>query len=253
MEFQPRLIFAGRCVDIGGIFVQIDDGPVGNENVPKTFKTAVQVGSAGVEGDAVLVAVGREPVTEGLGLDALGVEMGEDGVLDTDDEARTSAEHAFTVGDVTGDPMLAHAAMAGGEVAADVIAGEPAALDHRAVPAAVFTDPETGAVGMTAPEAEDAGFETVVGEMALRASGRAMTLDEREGFVRLVADADEEFVLGARTVGPEASELIAEVGLAIEMDARLEDIAGAIHTHPTLSEAVREAAMAARGEAIHTM
>jgi dihydrolipoamide dehydrogenase len=208
-------------------------------------------GTATYEGDAVLVAVGREPVTDELGLEELGVEVGEDGFVATDEEARTDVEDVYAVGDLTGEPMLAHAAMREGEVAADVIAGEPAALDQRTVPAAVFTDPEIGAVGMTEADAEAAGFEPVVGEMPLRASGRALTLDDRDGFVRIVADAEDEFVLGARIVAPEASELIAEVGLAIEMGAQLEDVAGTIHTHPTLSEAVREAAMAARGEAIH--
>ena len=202
--------------------------------------------------DKCLVAVGREPVTETLGLDAIGLEPDGDGVLATDEEARTDLGHIFAVGDVAGEPMLAHKAMAEGEVAAEVAAGESAALDHQAIPAAVFTDPEIGTVGMTEAEAETAGFDPVVGEMPLRGNGRALTLDDREGFVRLVADADTEFLLGGQIVGPEASELVAEVGLAIEMGARLEDIAGTVHTHPTLSEAVHEAAMAARGDAIHT-
>ncbi|WP_135303324.1 dihydrolipoyl dehydrogenase [Haloarcula amylovorans] len=199
-----------------------------------------------------LVAVGREPVTDTVGLDAVGLEPDDDGFLSTDQQARTDVEHIFAVGDVAGEPMLAHKASAEGEVAAEVAAGEPSALDQQAIPAAVFTDPEIGTVGMTEAEAEDAGFDPVVGEMPMRASGRALTLDESEGFVRIVADADSEFLLGAQIVGPEASELIAELGLGIEMGARLEDVAGTVHTHPTLSEAVHEAAMAARGEAIHT-
>ncbi|MFB6073602.1 MAG: dihydrolipoyl dehydrogenase [Haloarculaceae archaeon] len=203
------------------------------------------------EGEAVLVAVGREPVTEGVGLDALGVETDEDGFVETDERAETTAEGVYAVGDVTGEPMLAHAAMAEGEVAAEVIAGEPAALDQVAVPAAVFTDPEVATVGLTEAEAREAGYDPVVGEMPMRASGRALTLDETEGFVRVVTSADE-FLLGAQIVGPEASELLAECGLALEMGARLEDVAATIHTHPTLSEAVQEAARAARGEAIHT-
>ncbi|MDS0261681.1 dihydrolipoyl dehydrogenase [Haloarcula sp. S1CR25-12] len=202
--------------------------------------------------EKALVAVGREPVTDTLGLDNVDLDPDGDGFLATDEQARTELDGVFAVGDVAGEPMLAHKAMAEGEVAAEVAAGEPSALDHQAVPAAVFTDPEIGTVGMTYAEAREAGFDPVVGEMPLRASGRALTLDEREGFVRLVADADTEFLLGAQIVGPEASELVAEVGLAIELGARLEDIAGTIHTHPTLSEAVHEAAKAARGEAIHT-
>jgi dihydrolipoamide dehydrogenase len=160
-------------------------------------------------------------------------------------------DRIFAVGDVAGEPMLAHKAFAEGEVAAEVIAGEPAALDHQAVPAAVFTDPEIGTVGMTETEAESAGFSPVVGQMPLRASGRALTLDEREGFVRVVADDETGFILGGQVVGPEASELVAELGLAVEMGATLEDVASTVHVHPTLSEAVHEAAKGARAESIH--
>ncbi|MFB6309414.1 MAG: FAD-dependent oxidoreductase, partial [Haloarculaceae archaeon] len=199
-----------------------------------------------------LVAVGREPVTDTVAPGEAGVEVDDDGFFVTDEQGRTTAESIFAVGDAAGEPMLAHAAMTEGEVAADAVAGEPAALDQQATPAAVFTDPEIGTVGMTESEAEEAAFEPVVGRMPLRANGRALTVDEKEGFVRIVADADSEFLLGAQIVGPEASELIAEIGLAIEMGARLEDVAATVHTHPTLSEAVHEAALAARGEAIHT-
>jgi len=204
------------------------------------------------DAEKVLVAVGREAVTEGLGLEELGVEPTDDGVVETDEQARTDAEHVFAVGDVAGEPMLAHKAMTEGEVAAEVIAGEPAAMDQQAIPAAVFTDPEVGTVGMTEAEATEAGFDPIVGQMPMRANGRALTVDEKEGFVRLVADDETGFVLGAQIVGPEASELIAEVGLAIEMGATLEDLGSTIHTHPTLSEAVHEAALDAVGEAIHT-
>jgi len=200
----------------------------------------------------VLVAVGRSPVSETLDLEEAGIETDDRGFIETDSRARTNVDHIFAVGDVAGEPMLAHLASKEGEVAAEVIAGEPAALDYQAVPAAVFTDPEIGTVGMTAEEAEEAGFDPVVGQMPLRASGRALTLDEKEGFVKVVAEAESEFILGAQIVAPEASELIGEVGLAIEMGATLEDVAATIHTHPTLTEAVHEAAMAARGEAIHT-
>ena len=203
--------------------------------------------------ERVLVAVGREPVTDTVGLDAIGLEPNDDGVLETDHQARTDLDTVFAVGDVAGEPMLAHKAYAEGHVAAEVIAGEPAALDYQAVPAAVFTDPEIGTVGMTAADAEQEGFDPVVGRMPFQASGRALSLGEDEGFVRVVADADTEFLLGAQIVGPEAAELVAEVGLAIEMGARLEDVAATIHTHPTLSEAVGEAAANARGEAIHTL
>ena len=236
IDFRFEHDAAGWEEDGDGVLVRAT-GPDGEE--------------AAVAADRCLVAVGREPVTDTVNLEEAGVETDEHGFVRTDDRARTNMEQVYAVGDVTGEPMLAHAAFREGEVAAEVIAGEPAALDHQAVPAAVFTDPEIGTVGMTAAEAEEAGFESAVGEMPMRASGRALTLSEREGFARVVADADAGFVLGAQIVGPEASELIAEVGLAIEMGATLEDLAATIHTHPTLTEAVHEAAMGALGHSIH--
>ena len=198
-----------------------------------------------------LVAVGRQPVMDTLNLGAVDVETDEKGFLETDDRARTSVDGIFAVGDVAGEPMLAHKAFREGEVAAEVIAGQPSALDHRAVPAAVFTDPEIGTVGMTEAEAEEAGFDPVAGQMPLRASGRAMTLDESDGFARVVADGDSGFVLGAQIVGPDASEMVAELALAVEMGATLEDVASTIHIHPTLSEAVHEAVKGAQGHSIH--
>ena len=203
--------------------------------------------------DKILVAVGRQPVTDGLDPENAGIETDDNGFIETDDRTRSAVEHVHAVGDVAGEPMLAHAASKEGIVAAEVIAGEPAALDQQAIPAAVFTDPEIGTVGMTESEADDAGFDPVVGEMPFNASGRAMTTGHTEGFVRLVADDETGFVLGGQIVGPEASELIAEVALAIEMGATLADVAATVHTHPTLAEAVMEAAENARSQAIHTL
>ncbi|GAA0476429.1 dihydrolipoyl dehydrogenase [Halococcus dombrowskii] len=219
-----------------------------------TIKTEDEDGEISEFGaEKALVAVGREPVTDTLNLDAIGLATDEGGFLETDDRARTDVENVFAVGDVAGEPMLAHKGMKEGEVAVEVIAGEPSALDYQSVPAAVFTDPEIGTVGMTEEEAEEAGFSTVVGEMPMRASGRALTLGESDGFVRVVADDDAGFILGAQIVAPEASELIAELGLAVEMGATLEDVAATIHTHPTLGEAVMEAVENARDRAIHTL
>jgi dihydrolipoamide dehydrogenase len=219
-----------------------------------TVKTETEDGEISEFGaEKALVAVGREPVTDTLNLDAIGLATDEGGFLETDDRARTDVENVFAVGDVAGEPMLAHKGMKEGEVAVEVIAGEPSALDYQSVPAAVFTDPEIGTVGMTEEEAEEAGFSTVVGEMPMRASGRALTLGENDGFVRVVADDDAGFILGAQIVAPEASELITELGLAVEMGATLEDVAATIHTHPTLGEAVMEAVENARDRAIHTL
>ncbi|UPW01831.1 dihydrolipoyl dehydrogenase [Halorussus gelatinilyticus] len=219
-----------------------------------TVRTEDEEGTVSEFGaEKVLVAVGREPVTDTLELDNAGVETDEDGFIPTDDRARTNVEHIHAIGDVAGEPMLAHVASKEGQVAAEVIAGEPSALDYQAVPAAVFTDPEIGTVGMTEAEAEEEGFEPVVGKFPFNASGRALTTGHADGFVRIVADEPSGFLLGAQIVGPEASELIAELGLAIEMGATLEDVAATIHTHPTLSEAVMEAAENALGHAIHTL
>ncbi len=206
-----------------------------------------------VDTERVLVAVGRQPVSETLDLDAVGVETDDRGVIETDSRARTTVDHVFAVGDVAGEPMLAHKGSMEGQIAAEVIAGEPSAIDYQAMPAAIFTDPEIGTVGMTESEADDAGFETIVGEFPLRASGRALTLGETDGFIKIVADESEGYVLGAQIVAPEASELIAELGLAIELGATVEDVASTVHTHPTLSEAVMEAAENALGHAIHTL
>lgn len=213
--------------------------------------TTSDEGESEFAADRLLVAIGREPLTDTLGLDATDIEPTDDGFIETDQRGRTTHDHIYAIGDVAGEPMLAHKASQQGEIVADHVAGEPVAFDYRVVPAAVFTDPEIATVGFTEAEAADEGYDPIVGEFPLSANGRALTLDEDEGFVRIVADADTERVLGAQIVGPEASELVGEVTLAIEVGARLDDVVGTIHTHPTLSEAVMEAAANARGEAIH--
>ncbi|WP_254531958.1 dihydrolipoyl dehydrogenase [Natrinema gelatinilyticum] len=205
------------------------------------------------DADSVLVAVGREPVSDTLELSAAGVETDDRGFIVTDSRARTNIDHIFAVGDVAGEPMLAHKGSTEGKIAAEVIAGEPAMLDQQAIPAVVFTDPEIATVGMTESEAIEAGFETTVGQFPFRASGRALTTGHSDGFVKIVADDAAGYLLGASIVGPEASELIAELGFAIELGATLEDVAATVHAHPTLSESVMEAAENALGHAIHTL
>ncbi len=238
IEFNFGEAASGWTPDDGGIIVttETEDGE-----------------ESSYRADNVLVAVGREPVTDTLNLDAVGLEPNERGFLETDDQARTAVDHVFAVGDVAGEPMLAHKAGAEGEIAAEVVAGHTVGLDFQAIPAAVYTEPEIGTVGMTADEAEAAGFEPAVGRFPFGANGRALSTGDAGGFARIVADEPSGFVLGGQVVGPEASELIAEIGLAIEMGATLEDVAATVHTHPTLTEAVREAAMNALGRAIHTI
>lgn len=203
--------------------------------------------------DRVLVAVGRRPVVESIGLEALGLEVGGDGFVETDHRRRTDVEAVYAVGDVAGEPLLAHKASAEGLVAAEAIAGREVAFEPRAIPAVIFTDPEIGMVGMTEATARESGIEPVVGEFPFMASGRALTTGRTEGFVRIVAEAGTDRILGAEIVGPEASELIAELGLAVENELTLEQVGSTIHAHPTLSEAVMEAADHALGRAIHTL
>lgn len=202
------------------------------------------------EVDRALVAIGREPVTAGLDLGAASVETDERGFIETDEHGRTTADDVFAVGDVAGEPMLAHAGMHEGVVAAETLAGEnpPSA---REVPSVVFTNPEIATVGWSPDEAKAQGIDPIVGRFPFSASGRAMTTRETTGFVRLVADGERRIV-GGQIVGSGASELIAEVGLAVRTNVSLNELAETIHTHPTLSEATMEAAEHALGRAIHT-
>ncbi|MDP6946825.1 MAG: FAD-dependent oxidoreductase, partial [Myxococcota bacterium] len=206
-----------------------------------------------LQADVILLTVGRRPMSEGLGLEAAGVATDPRGIITVDGAQRTNVPHVFAIGDVAGEPMLAHKGSKEGEVAAEVIAGKAAAFDVRGIPAVVFTDPEIAAVGMTEQEAKEAGHKVSVGRFSFAANGRALSLNDADGFVRLVFDTDTEVLLGGQIVGPEASNLIAEVGLALEMGALASDLALTIHAHPTLSETVMEASAASLGHAIHAL
>ena len=201
--------------------------------------------------DCVLVAVGRRPNTRDLGLETIGIAPDEQGFLAVNEERRTAIPHIFAIGDITGQPMLAHKAYREAKVAAEVIAGHPAAYDVRVVPAVMFTDPEVATVGLTEKQAQEAGYEVITGVFPLKASGRALTLGAPEGLAKFVADAQTERLLGVHLAGPHVAELIAEGTLAIELDAFLDDIANTIHPHPTLSEALLEAAELALGTCAH--
>ena len=157
----------------------------------------------------------------------------------------------FAIGDVTGEPMLAHRAMAQGEMVAEIVAGQRRGWDRRAIPAVCFTDPEIVTAGLSPEEARRTGREIRTGQFPFSANGRAMTLGAEDGFVRVVARADDNLVLGIQAVGAGVSELSAAFSLALEMGARLEDIAGTIHAHPTQSEAFPEAALKALGRGLH--
>jgi dihydrolipoamide dehydrogenase len=192
--------------------------------------------------DRVLVAVGRRAATEGLGLERTGVQVDDRGVIAVDEYLRTADPHLYAVGDITGEPMLAHRAMRQGKVVAEVIAGRPAAFDNVAVPAVVFTDPEVAWCGLTEDEARRTGRQVKVAPVQWVASGRSTTLGRSDGLTKLVADAESGRVLGVGIVGPGAGELIAEGVLAVESTLTAEDVAATIHAHPTLSETLMEAA-----------
>jgi dihydrolipoamide dehydrogenase len=203
-----------------------------------------------IAADKILVTVGRRPAMDGWGLEELELDR-DDGALRIDDQCRTSMRGVHAIGDVTGEPMLAHRAMAQGQMVAEIVAGQRRSWDQRCIPAVCFTDPEIVTAGLGPEEARARGREIRIGQFPFTANGRAMTLAAEDGFVRIVARADNNVVLGIQAVGTGVSELSAAFALAIEMGARLEDIAGTIHVHPTESEAFPEAALKALGRALH--
>ena len=206
-----------------------------------------------VEAEKVLVAVGFKPNSSGLGLEGLGVKLDERGHIAVDDQMRTNVPSIFAIGDVAGMPYLAHKASKEGEIAAEVIAGHKAGRDYRGMPAAIFTDPEIATVGMTENQAKAQGKKVKVGKFPFSASGRAMAVSETDGFIKVIVDEADHQLLGVAIVGPEASDLISESALAIEMCAFAEDVALTVHPHPTLGEGVMEAFKHALGEAVHIM
>jgi dihydrolipoamide dehydrogenase len=201
--------------------------------------------------DRLLVAVGREPYLEGLGLEKTKVKVNEDGLIAVDGTMRTGDASIYAIGDIVPGPQLAHKAFREAKVAAEAIAGLKSAFDNEGIPMAVFSDPEIASVGLTEEEAKAKGHKVAAGKMPLTASGRAKTMGRAEGFVKIVADAGSGAVLGVHIAGAGAGDLIAEGTLALEMGAMLEDLAGTIHAHPTMPEALMEAAEDALGKAIH--
>jgi len=203
--------------------------------------------------DKVLVAVGFRPNTSGIGLEAAGVKLDPRGYVGVNERYQTSVPSIYAFGDLTGPPFLAHKASKEAEIAAEVVAGKKSERDWAAMPAAIFTDPEVASAGLSEEEARRQGLDPLVGKFAFGALGRALAIQHSEGFVKVVADRESKLLLGVTIVGPEASDLIAEATLALEMGAYLEDVALTIHAHPTLPEALMEACKAALGEAIHRL
>ena len=204
-----------------------------------------------VEADYVLVTVGRRPNTDEIGLEEMGIKFLERGLIEVDKQCRTSIPNIYAIGDIVPGLQLAHKASYEAKIAAEAISGEKSEVDYLAIPAVCFTDPELAAVGLNEQQAKEEGYETVVGKFPFAANGRALALDASEGFVKLVSRKEDGLLLGAQIVGESASDMIAELALAIEAGMTLEDIAMTIHAHPTLSEISMEAAEVALGKPIH--
>jgi dihydrolipoamide dehydrogenase len=201
--------------------------------------------------DKVLVAIGRKPGTENLNLDKTDLETDKKGFLQVDIQRRTQKRHIFAIGDVAGEPMLAHKATHEGKIAAEVIAGHPAAYEPAAIPAVIFTSPEIAWCGLTETEAREQDRKVKVVKFPWAASGRAATLGESAGLTKLIIDAHSERVLGVGIAGAHAGDLIPEGVLAVEMAAQVRDLSLSIHPHPTLSETIMEAAESVYGTATH--
>ncbi len=201
--------------------------------------------------DYCLVVVGRKPNTDELGLEYTEIEVDERGFIKIDDKCRTNVEHIYAIGDCAGGALLAHKASYEAKVAAEVIAGMNSVIDYQAMPFVIFSDPEIAYTGLSEEQAKEKGYKPVVSRFAFQANGRALSLNQTDGFVQIVADSESKQVLGIEIVGPEAATLIGEAVLAVEMGSNAEDIAMTIHAHPALPEAIMEAAEGVLGHAIH--
>jgi dihydrolipoamide dehydrogenase len=268
VEFFPRLLM-GADFDLVDVMVGQVSERLEEIMVDSKVLSIVEVAGGGKDGGGydveiehagtktrkhyaqVLVAIGRRPNSDDIGLQNTRVKTDDKGFILTGPDCRTDEPNIFAIGDVATGPMLAHKASREGKVAAEVIAHGTAAFDNRAIPAVVFTDPEIAWTGLTEREAEQQGIKVNIGRFPLSALGRARTLGRTDGLVKVIADPETGLILGVGMVGPMASELIAEGTLAVEMGATLEDIMVTIHPHPTLSEAFMEAAEVAAGEAVH--
>jgi dihydrolipoamide dehydrogenase len=243
-----------RKLDKAGVKIMYGAKAKGQKKGKDSYEVTVEVNGKEevLKADKILVTVGRRPNGDQANLKAAGIAIDERGFIKVDAQRRTNVSNIFAIGDIAGQPMLAHKASHEGILVAEVIKGHNRVYDAKTVPAVVFTDPEIAAAGMTEAEAKAKGYNDLkVAKFPFAANGRAVSMMETEGFVKMVADAKTNVLLGVHIVGPEASNLISEAALAIEMGARLEDVALTIHPHPTLGETVMEAAEATLGHAIH--
>lgn len=243
-----------RVLEKQGMTFQFDTAAqkaeVKNGKVHVTWKMGDKTGTEVV--DKVLVSTGRRPVTDGLGLAELGVEIDKRGYVKIDDHFKTNVPGIWAIGDVVGGLMLAHKAEEEGIAAAEIMAGKPGHVNYRNIPGVVYTHPELAQVGLTEAEAQKEGKTVRVGKFLLSANGRAKSMDETEGMVKVVGDAKTDRLLGVQILAAHASDMIAECVMAMELGASVEDVARTSHAHPTLPEAIKEAALAVEKRAIHS-
>lgn len=244
---------ADRIFRKQGLEIHVDTKVIGADVRSDGVTLQVEKGgvTSSIEADCVLVAVGRKPVLRGIDAAVLGLTLGARGEIAVDDQQRTNLPNVFAIGDVVGGKLLAHKAEEEGVIAAEVIAGKPVHMHQRTVPGIVYTWPEIATIGLTESEVKSQGRAYRVGKFPFSANGRARTMGETQGFVKFVVDKDTDEILGAHMVGPNVADLMAEVVLAMEYRGSAEDIGITVHSHPTLSETVKEAALAALGRAIH--
>ena len=243
-----------RKLDKAGVKIMYGAKAKSQKKVKDGYEVTVEINSKDevVKCDKILVTVGRRPNGDQANLKAAGIAVDERGFVKVDAQRRTNVQNIFAIGDIAGQPMLAHKASHEGVLVAEVISGANRVYDAKTVPEVVFTDPEIASAGMTEAEAKAKGFnDLLIGKFPFGANGRAVSMMETEGFVKMIADKKTHVLLGVHIVGPEASNLISEAVLAIEMGARIEDLALSIHPHPTLGETIMECAEATLGHAIH--
>ncbi len=253
-EPQMAQIVKRRLTDRGArvlVGAKVSRAVVREDGVTVTAMTGP--GEVDIEADIVLAAIGRRPNTAMLGLEDVGVRLDPKGFIAVDSQLRTSLPHIFAIGDAAGGVMLAHKAAYDANIAADAICGQPVEARYDRIPYVIFSDPEIAGIGLTEAEARRAGHDCRVGKFPFQANGRALSADAPDGYVKVVADRESLDILGVFIVGADASSLIAEAAVAIEMGATAEDVALIVHAHPTLPEAFREAAEAVMGRALHVL
>jgi dihydrolipoamide dehydrogenase len=247
-EFQKILTKQGMVFKLGAKVTGVDTS---GDTVKVTVEPAKGGAPETIECDTVLVSIGRRPYTEGLGLEGVGVRLDNRGRIETDGHFQTSVPGILAIGDVIAGPMLAHKAEEEGSCVAEILAGQKPHIDYDIIPGVVYTAPEVASIGKTEEQLKEAGIAYKAGKFPFMANSRARSVGTTDGFVKILADAKTDKVLGAHIIGPEAGVLIAEIGVAMEFGASSEDIARTCHAHPTLEEAVKEAALATFSKPIH--